>query len=95
MEQAPVKEMTPELKSNGDPKNLNTNVHIFSNPGEHYLVYVADPGQAIEINLEGNTNYKLEILDTWNMNITEESSVKPGLFSYTTTSPYTAFRFSK
>ncbi len=93
MEQAPVKEMTPELIDNGDPGNLNNNIYIFSKPVEYYMVYVADADQTIEINLAGDTDYKMDIIDTWNMQIIEQSSEEPGNLTYKTISPYTALRF--
>lgn len=95
MENAPVKEMTPQLIDNGDPENLNNNIYIFSNPGEYYLAYCAEPDQTIEINLTGESNYKTEVIDTWNMQVLEENSAEPGLFSYKTTAPYTAIRILK
>ena len=70
MDQAPVHEMTPEFSDNGDPKNLNTNTYIFSKPGEYYLVYVAEANQTIEIDLPEDSNFQVEIIDTWNMQIT-------------------------
>jgi len=95
MEQAPVTEMKPVLKDNGDPANLNNNIHIFSKPGEYYLVYVAAPDQTIEVNLPGDTGFNLDIIDTWNMKIDSQPSAGPGLFEYTTVSPYTALRFRR
>jgi hypothetical protein len=93
MEQAPVKEMTPELKDNGDPAKLNNNIYIFSKPGNYYLAYVADAGQTIQIDLAGNADYKIDIIDTWNMKIIEQHSAKPGIFKYKTDLPYTLLRF--
>jgi hypothetical protein len=93
MEQAPVKEMTPELTENGDRAKLNNNIYIFSKRGEYYLAYVADAGQTIQIDLTGDADYKMDIIDTWNMKITEQHSAKPGLFKYTTNLPYTLLRF--
>ena len=95
MEQAPVKEMKPELIDNGDPANLNNNIHVFSKAGEYYLVYVADPDQSIEINLPGDAGFSLDIIDTWNMKIESLPTAGPGLFKYTTISPYTALRLRK
>jgi hypothetical protein len=93
MEEAPIKEMTPEIINNGDPKNLKTNIHIFSKPGEYYLAYAAEADQTIEIDLTGDANYLMDIIDTWNMEIVEQTSVEPGIFKYQTASPYTALRF--
>lgn len=93
MEEAPIKEMTPEIINNGDPKNLKTNIHIFFKPGEYYLAYAAEADQTIEIDLTGDANYRMDIIDTWNMEIVEQTSVEPGIFKYQTASPYTALRF--
>jgi hypothetical protein len=93
MEQAPVKEMTPELTDNGDPAKLNNNIYIFSKPGEYYLAYVADAGQTIQIDLAGDADYKMDKIDTWNMKIIEQHSAKPGIFKYKTDIPYTLLRF--
>jgi hypothetical protein len=94
MEEAPVAEMTPEVVDNGDPKNLKTNVHVFSKAGAYYLAYVADAGQTIEVNLAGDTAYQMEIIDTWTMQVVDQAAVEPGRFTYQTTAPYTALRFS-
>ena len=93
MEQAPIKKMSPEIIINNKPNNLNTNIHILSEQGEYYLGYVADADQDIEINLDGDADFNLEIIDTWNMKIIEKHSVKPGIFKYKTKFPYTLLRF--
>ena len=93
MEQAPVFEMTPTFFDNGDPKNMNTNIYVLSKKGEYYLTYVAEADLTIELNLVGDTNYKMDIIDTWNMKIVEQTSVDPGIFKYVTVAPYTALRF--
>ncbi len=95
MEQAPVKEMKPELQDNGNPENLNNNVYLISNPGEYYLAYVAKEAETINIELPGNSTYQMEVIDTWNMNVNTETTVEPGNFQYKTTVPYTAIRIFK
>ena len=80
MEQAPVHEMTPEIIDNGAPKNLNNNIYILSKHGDYYLVYVAETNQTIEINLVGDKSYKIDIIDTWNKKIVEQTIVEPGIF---------------
>lgn len=92
MEKAPVKEMKPQLIDNGNPENLNNNIYVFSKPGAHYLAYTAELGQTIEINLTSESDYKMEVIDTWNMQITEENTVEPGMLTYKTTLPFTALR---
>ncbi len=86
--------MTPELMDQGDKKNLKNNIYLFSKPGEYYLAFVANPDQTIEIKLTGNTTYTLEIIDTWNMQIVEQTSVEPGVLNYKTKIPYTALRIT-
>ena len=92
MENAPVKEMQPELYDKGNPEDLNNNVYVFSNPGKYYLAYVANEGKTIRIELPGNTKYQLEVIETWNMNSLKKDIVEPGNFKYKTTAPYTAIK---
>jgi hypothetical protein len=93
MEKAPVNEMSPELIVDNQ-ENLDDNIFIFSKPGEYYLVYTAETDQEIQINLTGNSNFKLEVLDIWNMHVVEEKTVGPGNFQYKTSFPYTALNFN-
>jgi len=95
MEQAPVTEMIPELKDNGDPKNLESNVHLFYKPGEYYLAYVAESDRTIEITLPGNQGYQKELIDTWNMEPIHKSTVEAGTFTFTTEFPYTLVRITR
>ncbi len=93
MEKAPVSEMTPVLIDGGDPKNLKTNVYLFSKPGTYHLVYPATGNRTVEIDL-GEGEYSMEILDTWNIQITSSE----GRFSGKTvikvpSKPYLALRF--
>jgi hypothetical protein len=92
MEEAPVTQMEPEFYSNGDDGNRNNNIHLFSKKGEYYLAYVADSEQTIEINLPGEKDYILQVIDTWNMKIVTEESVAPGSFKFKTEIPFTALR---
>lgn len=95
MEQAPVKEMTPQLIDNGNPANLSNNIYLFYKGSEYILAYCAGAGQTVEINLGGNAQYRMDIIDTWNMQIIGQRSVAPGIFSFKTELPYTALRFVK
>ena len=70
MEEAPVNEMVPELIDNGEPENLNNNIHIFSKEGAYYLVYCAEGGHNLALNLPADGTFKAETIDTWNMQIT-------------------------
>lgn len=91
MQHAPVKEMKPELIGS-NPKNRNTNVYVFSKPGSYYLAYTATENNIIELQLEGNEAYKMEVLDTWNMEIVKDSLVQPGVFKFRSEMPFTALR---
>ncbi len=92
MEEAPVKEMKPQFIGNGNAENLNNNIYVFSKPGAYYLAYVADTDQTLEINLTGERNYKMDVIDTWNMKIIEENTVEPGIIKYKTSLSYSALR---
>ncbi len=92
MEEAPVKEMMPVLIVHGDSTNLNNNIYLFSKEGAYYLGYVAADGETIEINLAGDADYKMEVIDTWNMKVVQDTSVAPGAITYKTTIPYTALK---
>jgi hypothetical protein len=88
--------MTPVLIDNGDPENLNTNLHIFSRGGEYYLAYVAEKGQKIQINLPGDRRYTADLIDTWNMKITPLEGEYTGSSEFTLPDqPYMALRIRK
>ena len=90
METLPVKEMTPSIVDNGDPKNLRNNVYTFSKEGEVYVSYVRDENSEINLNLTGNQPYQFTVIDTWNMKMSPRDDVQPGTFRYTTKSRYEA-----
>lgn len=94
MKEAPVTEMLPELIDNGDAANRNNNIYVFSKKGEYYLAYVADSAQTIELNLIGEKDYAVEIIDTWNMKIISEETVGSEVFKFKTQKPYTALRLT-
>lgn len=77
----------------GDSTNLNTNLNMLARPGAYYLAYIAADEQSIEIELEGETGFQLEVIDTWNMKVVEQTAIKPGKFTYQTTFSYTELRF--
>jgi hypothetical protein len=97
MEEAPVKEMKPTLVAPpGDVSvNVKKYIYIFSKPGDYHLAYTYEPDKKIEFDLEGEGNYKLEIIDTWKMKVVEEKIIPSGQFTFKTTFPYTALRISK
>lgn len=95
MEQVPIYEMSPSIVCQSDPKTLKSNVYILSKPGKFYLVYVPSKDQTIEIELTGTENYKLDILDTWNMSMVEHRSINPGVFKFKSNLPFTALKIYK
>ncbi len=92
MEEAPVTEMVPELIDNGNAENLNNNIYILFKKSKYYLTYVADSVQSIQLNLAGDEDYTLQVIDTWNMKTITEEIVGSGNFTYKTNMPYTALR---
>jgi hypothetical protein len=107
MEEAPVKDMSPELISlsglavpdtipDRDAgaliEELNRNIYTLSKEGEYYITYTTDSAQSIQLNLPGTKDYNLEVIDTWNMKIVSQEKVSPGKFQYETKMPFTALR---
>jgi hypothetical protein len=96
MEQAPVHEMIPALVDNGNPSNLINNVHFFAREGEYYLAYVAEKGRKIQLTLPGDAAYKVEVIDTWNMQISPSEKIYTGEIEFEfPDKPYMALRITK
>jgi hypothetical protein len=95
MEEAPVTEMSPVLIDGGDARNLKTNIYLFSKPGAFHMVYAATGDQKVAIDL-GEGEYSMEIIDTWNMEITPSEGKFSGRSIIELPSkPYLALRFIK
>lgn len=107
MEEAPITEMTPEIiflsdlsvpdtlpdRGSGDLiEELNNSIYTLFKEGEYYMIYTVDSAQSIELDLSGSADYRLEVIDTWNMKIVSETVVSPGEFLYETEMPFTAIR---
>jgi hypothetical protein len=95
IEDIPFMKMEPKIMVNGEPANLNNNVYMLSEAGQNYLAYTAAEEQQIELELTGDKDFSVDIIDTWNMQIVEQLTAKPGKFRYQTTIPYTAIRIQK
>ena len=93
--EAPFQNMQPALLVKGEPEDLNNNVYMISDPGKYYLAYVANADETIEIELPASSDYRLEVIDTWNMKVIEVMTIPSGAFSFTTSVPYTALRIDK
>jgi len=65
-----------------NPARLDTNVYVLSKPGVVYLVY-AVKAALISLKLEGNCEYTVEAIDTWNMKVEMVNTVKSGDFTFT------------
>ena len=74
MEALPYSDMSP---ARPDP-----NVFVLSKPGSVYLIYAIKEGP-IKIQLEGDRDYTVEAIDTWNMTTQELERAKPGEFGTT------------
>ena len=64
--------------------------YILAKPGEYYLVYTTDP-QTITLDLSGNQPYKIDGVDTWNMQVVPIGTAQPG--AYTFAAPYSDFAY--
>ena len=92
IEAAPFQKMKPEIIVVGEDESLEDNIYVLADPGNYYLAYVANEGGTIELELPGESEYDLEVLDTWNMKVISQSKVAPGKFSFTTSLSNTALR---
>jgi hypothetical protein len=73
MEALPFKEMIPVQQS--------SNVFVLEKPGQVYLAYSTEAGP-IELKLEGENNFKVDIIDTWNMTTKALDLAKPGDYTF-------------
>jgi len=73
MEALPFKEMIPVHQS--------PNVFVLAKPGQIYLAYATEAGP-VEFKLEGEKNYNVEAIDTWNMTIKTLDPAKPGDYTF-------------
>jgi hypothetical protein len=72
MEALPFWEMTPS--------HPDTNVFVLSKPGAVYLVYATKEGP-IKLQLEGDHDYTVEAIDTWNMTSEVLGTAKVGEYT--------------
>jgi hypothetical protein len=52
----------------------------------------AESERTIDLELAGEKDYALQVIDTWNMKIGSEKKVSAGQFQYKTELPFTAVR---
>jgi hypothetical protein len=90
MENVPVTEMLPTITKSGEGKGNEGLCFVFAKPDHTYLGYTLNKDQLIRFNLTGDKDYKIELIDTWNMKIQNLGTSKPGTYTYRTTDKYQA-----
>jgi hypothetical protein len=78
MEDAPITEMEPVLIKQREGKGNEGLCFVLAKPGHIYLGYTLNKDRCIEFDLTGNSDYKIELIDTWNMTIQDLGTAKPG-----------------
>jgi PKD repeat protein len=73
IEELPYQQMQPDFSNYPD-------VRIMAKEGECYLMYFSDKGQ-VTLNLPGDTPYKVDGIDTWEMRVLPIGSASPGKFT--------------
>lgn len=92
MEELPIKEMVPAQIRVAEGKGNDSMCFTLAKPRHIYIGYVLNSGQQIRFNLTGKADYKIELIDTWNMTVQDLGTVKPGQYFYKTTDKYQAIR---
>jgi hypothetical protein len=87
--------MVPAMIKIGEGKSNESVCFVLAKPGHIYLGYTLNKGRPIRFNLTGNANYKIELIDTWNMTIQDLGIAKPGIYAYKTTDKYQAVRATR
>ncbi|MEO7717649.1 MAG: DUF5060 domain-containing protein [Capsulimonas sp.] len=65
---------------------------ILGDPGRYYLLYCFN-GHSESIHLEGNTPYKVDIIDPWEMTLRPAGTAQPGEFTTTPETNDVVYRF--
>ena len=67
--------------------------YVLAKKGEYYLVYTTEP-QTITVDLYGDTPYKIDGIDTWNMKVLPVGTAQPGQYTFSSTQVDYAYRFT-
>lgn len=67
---------------------------ILAQPGKYYLVYCTN-AQPQTVTLDGDGEYKVDIIDPWEMTVTPAGMAKAGAFTVQPERPDTVFRFTR
>ena len=62
-------------------------------PGEYYLVYGRTAGNA-SVRLTGDSPYKIDAIDTWNMTETSYGTAQPGTYTFASPKQHMVYRFT-
>jgi len=95
MEDAPVREMAPALIEIEEGKGNSGACFVLARGGHIYLAYTLNEGRPIRLHLTGNVDYRIELIDTWNMTVRDLGTAGPGEYTYTTTGKYQAIRATR
>jgi hypothetical protein len=95
MEALPIKEMEPTLAKLGEGTGNKGVCFILAKPGHVYLGYTLNENRLINLDLEGSIDYKIELIDTWDMTIKDLGTAKPGRYTLKTTAQYQAIRATR
>ena len=95
MEAVPIKEMAPKITKLKEGQENEGVCFILSKPGQIYLGYTLNKDRLIRFDLVGNIDYKIELIDTWNMTVQDLGTVQPGTYTYKTTAKYQAMRATR
>jgi len=95
MEDVPIVEMVPTLIKTDKSRGNEGVCFVLAKPGHVYLGYTLNKGGLIRFNLTGNTDYKIELIDTWNIKVRDMGTAKPGIYTYKTTAKYQAVRATR
>ena len=67
--------------------------YVLAKPGEYYLAYSTEP-QTIRLDLPGDQPYKIDGIDTWNMEIVPIGTAQPGEYVFSIYLPDFAYRLT-
>lgn len=76
-----------ELEPIGDDRRF-----ILAKPGEYYLVYTTN--SKITLELPGSQPYKIDAIDTWEMNVKPIGTAQPGEYTLSPHNPDFVYRFT-
>ena len=87
IEALPYQQMEPDFSRHPD-------VYILAKPGEYYLMYFTYT-KPLAFDLPGDSPYRLDAIDPWEMKIQPIGSANPGPFSFTPPKPDYAIRLTR